>query len=291
MRYEKIPENDWSIEKRQETVLKYTDLVWKAAHRICPKPDLLEDCVQEGFKGLCRAANLYDESRGYKFITFAGFEIDCAIRDFLYKNTMIRIPDSERQKITQYRKKVAKLHTEEIEVTPSVLWDIAKQFEINEICADLIIRPVMSTDTPISIRNNDTTLTIGDTIPASSMSEVEDNMVFKQLSDCIMSFMRSWKAEKDEHRGNPLHTEIICTYVESMITGAINGLDKPAITLLDLIRHNYPEFTPNEEDNEEERKYKAKKLDNVYCNVSAKWVPLKTTLRSIVDNVLEGQYA
>lgn len=52
----------------------------------------LDDLIQEGSIGLCRAAELYDESKG-KFSSYAGLWIKAAIRRALSdKSRMVRVP-------------------------------------------------------------------------------------------------------------------------------------------------------------------------------------------------------
>jgi RNA polymerase sigma factor for flagellar operon FliA len=52
----------------------------------CPKYIDLDDLIGEGYVGLCKAVDRFDESKGFAFSTYASFLIEGAIRDSL-RNT------------------------------------------------------------------------------------------------------------------------------------------------------------------------------------------------------------
>jgi RNA polymerase sigma factor (sigma-70 family) len=52
-----------------------------------------EDCVQEGFIALLEAARTFDESRGFKFLTYATPAIHQRLQRFLRRSTTIHQPD------------------------------------------------------------------------------------------------------------------------------------------------------------------------------------------------------
>ncbi len=73
----------------------------------------LEDLIQEGYIGLCKAVDRYDPLKGYKFITFASWWIWQAILQFLtqHANT-IRIPANKLSELRELRKAEDQLYTE-----------------------------------------------------------------------------------------------------------------------------------------------------------------------------------
>ncbi len=73
----------------------------------------LEDLIQEGYLGLCKAVDRYDPLKGYKFITFASWWIWQSILQFLtiHANT-IRIPANKLGELRELKKAEEKLHNE-----------------------------------------------------------------------------------------------------------------------------------------------------------------------------------
>lgn len=70
--------------------------------------DLEEDLIQEGFLGVLEAVQGYDATRGYRFLTYAGYYIKTYMRRFLYKSMPgIRIPEGMALKIKKYNDLVA----------------------------------------------------------------------------------------------------------------------------------------------------------------------------------------
>ena len=55
-------------------------MIRKLASRLQPDRNELEDAMQDAYFGLVAAVNAYDESKGYKFITYASKHIGNAIR-------------------------------------------------------------------------------------------------------------------------------------------------------------------------------------------------------------------
>jgi len=49
----------------------YTRLVHSISNRFCHKRENLDDITQEGFVGLTKAINTFDDTQGTKFITYA----------------------------------------------------------------------------------------------------------------------------------------------------------------------------------------------------------------------------
>ncbi len=65
--------------------------------------DLEEDLIQESYFGLLEAAEKYDESRGYKFLTYAAYYIKNSMRRCLIKSRPgVRLPEHMVTKVRKY---------------------------------------------------------------------------------------------------------------------------------------------------------------------------------------------
>lgn len=73
----------------------------------------VEDLIQEGYLGLCKAVDRYDPLKGYKFITFASWWIWQSILQFLtiHANT-IRIPANKLNELRELKRVEERLHNE-----------------------------------------------------------------------------------------------------------------------------------------------------------------------------------
>ena len=56
---------------KQKLIEDNMNLVYFVIHKYYPSFSKDEDLIQEGFWGLCKAADMYDESKGFKFSTYA----------------------------------------------------------------------------------------------------------------------------------------------------------------------------------------------------------------------------
>lgn len=77
-----------TIEERNKRVEENTDLVYKVLHSLNVGYD--EDCFQQGCLALMRCIELFDESKGYKFSTYAYTFIRGSIMNYLKKDNVIR---------------------------------------------------------------------------------------------------------------------------------------------------------------------------------------------------------
>ena len=81
--------------------LQNTALIKKVALRYAGVEEL-EDLIQESYFGLLKAAQLYDESLGFKFTSYAPYWIRNAIESYLENNSLIRLPPHRREKMQEY---------------------------------------------------------------------------------------------------------------------------------------------------------------------------------------------
>lgn len=81
-----------SNDARNKLVENNFGLLFATAQRFKNKGVDLEDLIQEGFLGLIRATESFNESLGFAFSTYATHWIEQKIRMAIWKNSMIRNP-------------------------------------------------------------------------------------------------------------------------------------------------------------------------------------------------------
>lgn len=81
---------DGKLHTRDSIVMQYTNLVYKHAHKL-GRYDV-EDLAQEGYIGLLDAFERFDESMGYKFITYATQYVRGYMLRYSNAQTVIRFP-------------------------------------------------------------------------------------------------------------------------------------------------------------------------------------------------------
>lgn len=92
-------------EDKMHYVLDNMKLVHYCAHKMHPSYDEYEDYVQEGMVGLCLAATRFDETKGFKFVTFASSYIYGLMKRYRRENTLLSEPrwlKDVRAKIVSY---------------------------------------------------------------------------------------------------------------------------------------------------------------------------------------------
>lgn len=87
--------NSTEEEKTKKIILsKYTPLIIKISKKFSGRDCEVEDLMQEGYYGLLKAIDKFDESKNIKFITYAYYWIYKYIREFYYfKSSVIRYPE------------------------------------------------------------------------------------------------------------------------------------------------------------------------------------------------------
>lgn len=280
----KLPDNNLSIAERHKLVEDNQNLVWHYVHKLCKNPQLFDDCFQEGCMGLMRAARLFDDSRESTFTMFAAFEIQCSIRDFLFFNRDIRLPDVQRAGITAYYKKINALNSEEVDLSPSLLYDTAKEFGLTDDVATRLVNPTISMQATINGCGDDA-LFLEDLI-ATNVNNVEDycdscgvQYLVRILED-ISNSLAEDIIEEDAEFGI-----MIRDYFREFVNKALGKED--ALSMIQLVKKRYPEFEVKVTDNDSQKADKLRMLDNKYCNLSGKWVKH----RKMVANMLKEYMA
>ena len=231
-------------------------LVYYFARKICTNPQNLDDCIQEGCLGLIRAAQYYDESRNVKFSTFAGFEIKCAIRSYLYRNKIIRIPENYSKQINLYKEEVKKAESSlSRNLTQLELKKISNKFSLPDQVVNQITNSTLSLNNTISNSEGDT-LEYLQTLPDME-TNIENDFEVKELLTIIKDFTQCVNSR------NPKYVSIFEDYLGEIVEAAL-CCDESKKRLLNIVRKYHPEFVALENDTEEVLKYKAKRLDSYY---------------------------
>ena len=148
----------------------------------------LSDLINEGNLGLIKAAQRFDETRGFKFISFAVWWIRQAILQAIAEQSrQIRIPLHQVGMLNKIKKEVALLE-QELERTPSIeelahSMDIPKEKLMETMSAG---NNTLSVDAPLT---QDEDMTMIDTIEQDSVKQTDDLVMQESLTNDIASVL------------------------------------------------------------------------------------------------------
>ncbi len=157
----------------------------------------LNDLINEGCIGLIKAAKKYDETRGFKFISYAVWWIRQSIMEGLNNNgRMIRMPGNQMSLIGKYRDAFSYLE-QKLERPPSDE-ELCEYMDITRNSLHKIVitssKPI-SLDVPFKEGENDNTLL--DILP--NKSELADKQVVNQsIRQAIEIAMDKYLNEKEK---------------------------------------------------------------------------------------------
>ena len=125
----------------------------------------LSDLISEGNIGLIKAAERFDETRGFKFISYAVWWIRQSISSAIYENgRIIRLPLNQQALLNKYFILMNKtIQKEQREPTAA---EFAEFTDISEYKASALIEQndkILSMDAPLS---EDTDTSVGDLLPS-----------------------------------------------------------------------------------------------------------------------------
>ena len=150
----------------------------------------LHDLINEGNLGLVKAAIKFDETRGFKFISYAVWWIRQGIIQALAeKSRMVRLPLNKIGAINKIKK--ATSHFEQVHQRPPIAEEISEliDYSLDEIQVCLKNSSwSISMDAPLG--NGDGELQLNDVIPSDSSSSPEKKLIEDSLESEIHKILK-----------------------------------------------------------------------------------------------------
>ena len=176
-------EADKARQRLIEANLRFVISVANQYHQ--PNMDL-SDLISEGNIGLIKAAELFDDTRGFKFISYAVWWIRQSISSTIYENgRIIRLPLNQQALLNKYFILMNKtIQKEQREPTTA---EFAEFADISEYKASMLIEQnhkTLSMDAPLS---EDTETSVGDLVP--SRYRTDDSLDKESLHQDIAAIL------------------------------------------------------------------------------------------------------
>ena len=176
-------EADKARKRLVEANLRFVISVANQYHQ--PNMDL-SDLISEGNIGLIKAAELFDETRGFKFISYAVWWIRQSISSAICENgRTIRLPLNQQALLNKYFILMNKtIQKDQREPTPA---EFAEFADISEYKASMLIEQnykTLSMDAPLS---EDTGISVGDLVP--SRYRTDDSLDKESLHQDIAAIL------------------------------------------------------------------------------------------------------
>ena len=176
-------EADKARKRLVEANLRFVISVANQYHQ--PNMDL-SDLISEGNIGLIKAAELFDETRGFKFISYAVWWIRQSISSAICENgRAIRLPLNQQALLNKYFILMNKtIQKDQREPTPA---EFAEFADISEYKASMLIEQnhkTLSMDAPLS---EDTETSVGDLVP--SRYRTDDSLDKESLHQDIAAIL------------------------------------------------------------------------------------------------------
>lgn len=157
----------------------------------------LDDLINEGNIGLIRAAERFDPTKGFKFVSFAVWWIRQAILSFLVdKSRMVRLPQNIIHVISRIRS-AANAFEQENQRPPSTA-ELAERTRMSEEKLEKYIGHVNSTismDAPLS---SDTDVTVGEMLEDTSTEAADRVLIAESLRHDLQVAMSSVSDREQE---------------------------------------------------------------------------------------------
>ena len=146
----------------------------------------LSDLISEGNIGLIKAAERFDETRGFKFISYAVWWIRQSISSTIYENgRIIRLPLNQQALLNMYS--ILLNETMQKEQRKPTIAEFAEFADISEYKASMLIEQnykTLSMDAPLS---EDTGISVGDLVP--SRYRTDDSLDKESLHQDIAAIL------------------------------------------------------------------------------------------------------
>jgi RNA polymerase primary sigma factor len=148
----------------------------------------LNDLINEGNLGLIRAAQKFDETRGFKFISYAVWWIRQAMAQAIIEQSkIIRIPTGKVQNFSKINKAFQMLEQEYMR-DPSVE-DVMKKTGLTEDDINEYLKNIVSTVSTDAGVGEDGEMTYGDTLHDDSHLHPEDEMMRVSVENTLNSML------------------------------------------------------------------------------------------------------
>ena len=168
------------------------NLIYKIALGLISERVELEDLMQEGFIGLKKAVDKFDEGQEVVFLTYAVHWIKAEMVRYMVNNAYVsRIPSSVFWKLTNYKKYVVRYEGEHDGHFPSDQ-EIMEHLKIDDIELQVLKETNLGTQTETLFKviysNDDGELTLQDTIPSGDdlEGEIIERMYSAEVHEAIM---------------------------------------------------------------------------------------------------------
>lgn len=188
---------------RQKLITGNLRFVISVAKQYQGKGINFEDLVNEGNYGLIKAAERFDQTRGFKFISYAVWWIRQSILEALANNSrMVRLPTNQIS--TYYKLKQESRDFEQRNQREPTEEEIAEIMQEDVVKISRLLRsaqPQASLDAPIS--TDDDGYSLYDKISEGEMNDVEMNVASESLSEDLSSTLKTIP---------PRQREVICMY-------------------------------------------------------------------------------
>ncbi len=172
----------------------------------------LNDLINEGNLGLIRAAQKFDETRGFKFISYAVWWIRQAMAQAIIEQSkIIRIPTGKVQNFSKINKAFQMLEQEYMR-DPSVE-DVMQKTGLTEEDINEYLKNIVSTVSTDAGMGEDGESTFGDMLHDDSHLLPEDNMMRTSVEGMLTNMLATLDAREKEIvtlyfglEGNETHT-------------------------------------------------------------------------------------
>lgn len=191
------------LNARQKLITANLRFVISVAKQYQGKGINFEDLVNEGNYGLIKAAERFDETRGFKFISYAVWWIRQSILESLTNNSrIVRLPSNQistfhkmKNEIRAFEQDYQREPTEE---------EIAEIMEEDVVKVSRLLRSTqsqLSLDAPIS--SDDENYSLYDIVPEDEENNVESNMNLESLNKDLSSVLKTIPLKQ---------REVVCMY-------------------------------------------------------------------------------
>jgi RNA polymerase primary sigma factor len=198
-----VKSQEGDINSRQRLITGNLRFVISVAKQYQGKGINFEDLVNEGNYGLIKAAERFDQTRGFKFISYAVWWIRQSILEALANNSrMVRLPTNQIS--TYYKLKQESRNFEQINEREPTEEEIAEIMQEDVVKISRLLRsaqPQTSLDAPLS--SDDESYSLYDTISEGEMNDVDMSVATESLHEDLSSVLKTV---------SPRQRDVVCMY-------------------------------------------------------------------------------